>query len=1021
MSRWPFAALPSVKRERDTDAESEVGDGPPKRQAVETNAVVPVKPVFPWTTGEALGDVERLKLKEDALKIAEHGATAVRTTLESTLHQLQQGSTARNPVIVGQALIERWLNEHAALRKQHQNLEILIGVEGPTGAGKSSFLDSLLVIPELFPSGHQGAATATIAKVSWNWDDALEHLFRAKITFQSISDIEKMLESVLKDIKALFDREAPDNNVDPDEEAEAKDTIDYRIKYEMAKIKAVWGLDRADLEGKVKRKGKVDSYMPLVQRILEKNPRAHHFLRQGMIEFKNETLEDLRAQVKPFMTSKPSKFGSDRMFAVWPLVKDVHMFVKSDILESGMTLVDLPGCSDSTASRSEIARNYSHLLDVRLVVSPIIRATDENQGQVLMQSGFDEAQMKIRGKYDGHGFGVVLSKTDQLSVDKYITDFLTEHDDTEVRDNKKQLKKLKNEMTRIQKGIKGATSSIKKAKSEEKKAIEAYKKAAKNQNNPARDDPETSRKNIEKLQERVNKASKDVKEKARTREKARARAQKLSQDIFDVDNWLHQRAIEERNRVVQAQIQEDYDARQRELNRTDHGHHVLPMFPVSTEAFWKLADEPTPVKGYPTMEATGVPAAQRWLLKATSSKREKHLDNMLSKYHNLMDMMRIYSNENDQDADFCVTHAEVQNALGHVHQNIAASLSMLISAETVKIDALNPLANRKMAERRFRTESSRIATSWSRSDPSDENSGFMPWSTYGAIMKRGGETYTSKGQRPMTYSWIEDMSSPVLKAICKECYEEMNRKLQHIGNSIAAAFRKGWAPYSKNIEQVIGQKFPGLELIFSDFITMMSSIERLGIADIKTRVDKLISEASKVTMDAKDFLKGEFDPIFEAGLLITGRRSYEKRRAHNVSSIEYSSDAMCSQMMDCLALKLEEKKREGKAELGRIAGEVIARLKDRLNDLVDSLVDNSPADSGLKEKKLELQKQIRANLHVWEQYWQKQGVTDEDTRQETTNGQGNGDEDVDTDDNEDDEEANYHELVELLGDDDEME
>lgn len=500
MARWSIADLARMKRELDSEAESEVEQTQPKRQAGEGNAVAPAPLVFPWTTCETLDDVERMKIKEDALKIAEDGSAEVRKTLESALRQLQQESG--NAVMAGQPLIKRWLKEHgeylqvsisvaitctdflaALLREQHQNLEILIGVEGPTGAGKSSFLDSLLEIKELFPSGHQGAATATVAKVSWNWDDAPGHLFRAKVTFQNLSDIETMFESVLKDIKSLSDRQASQSNADSDEETEARDTIDYRIKYEMGKIKAVWGLERTDLETTVQRQGNVASYMPLVQDILKTNLRAHQYLRQGMIEFKRSNLKDIRSDVKPFMTSKAFKFGSDRMFSIWPIVKDVHMFVKSDILKSGMTLVDLPGCSDSTPSRSEIARKYSHLLDVRLVVSPIMRAADENQSQILMQSGFDEAQMKIRGKYDGHGFAIILSKTDQLSVDGYVSDLLEQHPDPEMQEKFDQLKELTDKIGRAQKGIKNLAVDLEKAKAEEKKARKACYEAAKKQTN----------------------------------------------------------------------------------------------------------------------------------------------------------------------------------------------------------------------------------------------------------------------------------------------------------------------------------------------------------------------------------------------------------------------------------------------------------------------------------------------------------------------------------------------------------
>ncbi|RBQ72517.1 hypothetical protein FVER14953_01798 [Fusarium verticillioides] len=1004
-----------MKRELDSEAEPEVEQAQPKRQAGEGNAVALVPRVFPWITCETLDDVERMKIKEDALKIAQDGSAEVRKTLESTLRQLQQESG--NAVMAGQPLIERWLKEHAALREQHQNLEILIGVEGPTGAGKSSFLDSLLEIKELFPSGHQGAATATVAKVSWNWDDVPGHLFRAKVTFQDLSDIETMFESVLKDIKSLFDCQASQNNADPDEETEARDTIDYRIKYEMGKIKAVWGLERADLEAAVQRQGDVTSYMPLAQQILKKNPRAHQYLRQGMIEFKRPDLKEIRSDVKPFMTSRASKFGSDRMFSIWPLVKDVHLYAKSDILKSGMTLVDLPGCSDSTPSRSEIARKYSHLLDVRLVVSPIMRAADENQSQILMQSGFDEAQMKIRGKYDGHGFGIILSKADNLSVDGYVSDLLEQHPDPEMQEKFDQLQELTKTRGRTQKGIKNLAIDLEKAKADETKAREAYCEAAKKQANQFQDDPELYRKNIEKLQASAEGRSEAVKKKSKMLQRGRARVQEYSQEIFNIDNWLHQRAIEERNRFVQAHIQEKYDTRQRELNRTDQGNHALPMFPVSTEAFWKLTGGTASVKGYPTLEATGVPAAQRWLLEATLSKRENHLDDMLSKYQNLMDLMRIYSNEKGQDADFSVTHADVQEALGPIHQSIAVSLSILISAESAKIDMLDPLMNRRLAERKFKAEASRIATNWSLQDPNNEMSGFMFWNTYGAIMRRGGDDYTSSGQTPMTYSWMDDMASPVLRTVSKEWDEEMNQQLRRIGVAMESAFKKGWAPYPKKLEQAIREKFPDLEMSFQDLISMMSTIERLCVNKIRTQIEDLSREASKVTMDAKAFLMRELKPIFENGLMITGTGSYKKRREHNVSGVEGQSDTMCYQMMDCLNEKLEEKKRETRTRLDAVIRDGVKNLKERVDSVIDNLIDNSPADNGLKQKKLELQGHVRDNLRDWEQKWHQQVAVDEDTDSEPDSDQGSDGEDDDLEDSEEDADDSYNDLAELLGDD----
>lgn len=333
----------------------------------------------------------------------------------------------------------------------------------------------------MFPSGHQGAATAVVGKVSWNWDDAPGHSFRAKVTFRKKADIENSLESLLEDLKSFSDLENLIENHRGDAEAtEARDTVNFRIKYEMDKVKPVFHLERDDLAAAVKREGNVVSYKPLVQWLLNQNTRAHQFLRQGVIGFKSPTLSAIKADVKPFLTSRASKFGSDRAFSIWPLVEDVHMFVKSEILKSGMTLVDLPGCSDSTACRSEVAKTFPHRLDVRLVVSPIVRAADEKQGQILMQSGFDEAQMRIRGKYDGHGFGIVLTKTDQLPVHRYLEEFLQDHDEPETRAKLMDFNELEQKETELKHKVLELIERVQKAVEEEKRSRDAYSEATEN-------------------------------------------------------------------------------------------------------------------------------------------------------------------------------------------------------------------------------------------------------------------------------------------------------------------------------------------------------------------------------------------------------------------------------------------------------------------------------------------------------------------------------------------------------------
>lgn len=266
----------------------------------------------------------------------------------------------------------------------------------------------------------------------------------------------------------------------------------------------------------------------------------------------------------------------------------------------------------------------------------------------------------------------------------------------------------------------------------------------------------------------------------------------------------------------------------------------------------------------------------------------------------------------------------------------------------------------------------------------------------------------------------------------------MNQQLRRIGVAMESAFKKGWAPYTKKLEQAIREKFPALELSFQDLISMMSSIERMSVNKIRTHIEDLSREASKVTMDAKAFLMREMKPIFDDGLMISkcrhtkpfiwtknmtdqtpiaGTGSYAKRRAHNVSGVEGQSDTMCYQMTDCLNEKLEEKKRETRTRLDLVILESIKNLKERVDSLIDNLIDNSPANSGLKQKKTELQGHVRANLRDWEQKWQQQVAADEDANSEPDSDQGSDGEDDDMEDVEEDDDDSYNDLAELLGDD----
>lgn len=63
---------------------------------------------------------------------------------------------------------------------------------------------------------------------------------------------------------------------------------------------------------------------------------------------------------------------------LWPLVIKVRIFFKSDILQAGLIIADLPGTADANVARSAIAKEYMKRAHIVLIVAPVTRAVAES-------------------------------------------------------------------------------------------------------------------------------------------------------------------------------------------------------------------------------------------------------------------------------------------------------------------------------------------------------------------------------------------------------------------------------------------------------------------------------------------------------------------------------------------------------------------------------------------------------------------------------------------------------------------
>ncbi|KAI1810128.1 hypothetical protein GGS20DRAFT_568907 [Poronia punctata] len=152
-----------------------------------------------------------------------------------------------------------------------------------------------------------------------------------------------------------------------------------------------------------------------VDEILNLNPEALDLL-DTVKDFHSEDYSVISEVVKPYMDSTATNHGASANgmnFAAWPLVAEVDIFVKSDLLQNGVVLVDLPGLGDAVESREAVAKRYFDQLAATIIMSQATRAADNATAAHLM-SKYQEMAMMLNGKFHKQGFCVCVTQIDQI-------------------------------------------------------------------------------------------------------------------------------------------------------------------------------------------------------------------------------------------------------------------------------------------------------------------------------------------------------------------------------------------------------------------------------------------------------------------------------------------------------------------------------------------------------------------------------------------------------------------------------
>ncbi|KAK1654993.1 hypothetical protein BDP81DRAFT_445675 [Colletotrichum phormii] len=862
--------------------------------------------------------------------------------------------------------VKDWETNLQNLKRTSQSREILVGVQGETGLGKSSLLNELLR-SDIVPTSQVEACTAAVCIYGYNHEVGDNKRYRAKIKFKSWATVEAELDGIKEEL------------ADPGNQHEAQDDDDadqdggctYYNKRNIDIIRAWSGLKEEDVRNlssiQIMEKGNFNKIRGRGARITSDEKTC-----EKTISAPNAN--QFKKILRPFAESV--ELNSHRT-QYWPLVEQVEVYLKAPILRHGIRLVDLPGTQDALSFRAEIAETFQDRLAKQIVVSPASRAGDNKAAADLIFTENDLMRFHLDNKFKADSLCVVITKIDDIQTANAADEFPTEEiielhhrlrGPPQEESEDEEFDSEAEDYTRVSVKKRGGTKK--------RKSISGTSRDAKRQKSDSHEDDESMTTRLVETQLEGEQA------------------------IEEGESHLTYLCIQERNfKMVQNVVESLLKAAKNHSTSKAIASSIPAVFPISSHAYHKMSNGKDP-KGFPTAESTGIPALGNWLTDTSLPIREAWVDSDLHHIQVLFDAVHGWTQDDFNTLPILTTDEKkkVRQAVRDVGDDLKQIINKLKSKIQRHLILMKPLRQKNLVrtayirlgengedqvERSFNNLKHAVKA-WERKNPRGHASSAgkhekLHWSTYKASIRRHGGLYRTvpkKGAARRTFNWMADVHTSFWRGHHEKWQTAFSRKFPTLKDKVRGTVHLA---FEKWIGLLLGDE--ELPVSFRDMVRKnsykMENVFLFFTDKILASIDALRLKALRMSkVDVLSKLLQEMKPGFEAALSKTGKGIMKRQSAEISEHVQSVGFAMFGKARDDLEVKLRDEvhqvilatKRywqEPKDGCGAMMHKEFKRISTRL------CANKSKKNDDADEINEETEKKLIDLIGVWRKEWEK--------------------------------------------------